>query len=480
MRIVVVGCGYVGLVSGACLARLGNTVTCVDANAVKIAALNSGHCPIYEPGLTRLIAQGRKAGRLFFTETLPEIGSQVDMVLIAVGTPPGRTGAADLSAIFAVATEIAAKTLDCALVVTKSTVPPGTGDAIERLIRNARPDIALSVASNPEFLREGSALSDFMRPDRVVIGTQDAHARSVLEKIYRPLTDTGVPMVATTRTAAELTKYAANAFLALKITFINEIADLCEVAEADVRHVARGIGLDRRIGVDFLRAGPGYGGSCFPKDTSALAATARELGMSLRLVEEAILVNEERKFAMGHRVIEAMGGTVRGRTIAVLGLTFKPNTDDMRDSPSLALISVLQQNGATVRVYDPQGMGNAAEFLSGVTYARDAYDCAAGAHCVVLATEWAEFSQLDLPRLAGCLATPVLVDLRNALDPATLAMAGLSASGIGYPKPAIIAAPTAPATAATSNGATRVPVSTPAVSDAEPVPLPRGNHATLH
>lgn len=480
MRIVVVGCGYVGLVSGACLARLGNTVVCVDANPVKIAALNSGHCPIYEPGLDRLIAQGRRAGRLFFTETMPDIGCEVDLVMIAVGTPPDRTGAADLSAIFAVAREIAAKAIDHVLVVTKSTVPPGTGDAIERIIRSARPQIAVSVASNPEFLREGSALSDFLRPDRIVTGTQDSYAHAVLEKLYRPLTDNGVPLVATSRTAAEITKYAANAFLALKITFINEIADLCEVAVADVRQVARGIGLDRRIGTDFLRPGPGYGGSCFPKDTSALAATAREFGTSLRLVEEAILVNEERKFAMGHRVIEAMGGGVGGKTVAVLGLTFKPDTDDMRDSPALAVISVLQQAGASVRVYDPQGMGNAAEFLTGVTYTSDAYDCVGGAHCTVLATEWSEFTKLDFDRLAALMAAPTFVDLRNALDPAVLAKAGLSAVGIGCPIP--VPAPVKHPVAAVPErrtGAKRIPVSATAVAESEGA-APVSSHVTLH
>ncbi|RIK87370.1 MAG: UDP-glucose 6-dehydrogenase [Hyphomicrobiales bacterium] len=439
MRIIVVGCGYVGLVSGACFAELGNDVVCVDTNPARIAALNGGDCPIYEPGLERLIACNRQAGRLAFAEALPFLGNDVDLVMIAVGTPPARTGGADLSSVFAVAEAIAARAHERVVVVTKSTVPAGTGDAIERLIAAARPDLDLSVASNPEFLREGSALADFLRPDRVVIGTQDARARNALMRLYRPLTDAGVPLLSTTRTAAEITKYAANAFLALKITFINEIADLCEAAAADVRDVARGIGLDRRIGEDFLRAGPGYGGSCFPKDTSALAATARELGMSLRLVEEAILVNEERKYAMGHRVIDAMGGDVGGKTVAVLGLTFKPDTDDMRDSPALALISVLQQAGAFVRVYDPQGMDNAAEFLAGVAFARDGYDCVAGAHCAVLATEWAELRQLDLSRIAASLAVPVFVDLRNAFDPAALADAGLMASGIGYPMASLIA-----------------------------------------
>ena len=439
MRVIVVGCGYVGLVSGACFAELGNEVVCVDANPSRLDELNAGHCPIFEPGLDELIMRNRQAGRLSFAQCLPFLDAGVDLVMIAVGTPPARGGGADLSCIFTVAEEIALKAHGRVVVATKSTVPPGTGDAIERIIRTMRPGLDVSVASNPEFLREGSAISDFLRPDRIVIGTQDAHARIALMRLYKPLIDAGAPLVATARIAAEITKYAANAFLALKITFINEIADLCEAAAADVRDVAHGIGLDHRIGKEFLRAGPGYGGSCFPKDTSALAATAREFGMSLRLVEEAIVVNEERKYAMGHRVIDAMGGDVRGKTVAVLGLTFKPNTDDMRDSPSLALISVLQQAGAFVRVYDPQGMENASSFLNGVAYTPDSYECAAGAHCVVLATEWAEFRQLDLTRLAARLAAPVFVDLRNAIDPAALAKAGLAASGIGYPVASLIA-----------------------------------------
>ncbi len=474
MRIVVVGCGYVGLVSGACFAEMGNVVTCVDTDAARIADLNAGCCPIYEPGLEQLIAWNRRAGRLDFAGGLPVLDGGVDLVMIAVGTPPARSGEADLTSIFAVAEEIAVMAHGRVIVVIKSTVPAGTGDAVERLIAAVRPDLDLSVASNPEFLREGSALADFMRPDRVVIGTQDLRARHALARLYRPLTDAGVPLLATTRTAAEITKYAANAFLALKITFINEIADLCEAAAADVRDVARGIGLDRRIGEDFLRAGPGFGGSCFPKDTSALAATAREFGMSLRLVEEAILVNEERKYAMGHRVIEAMGGDVGGKTVAVLGLTFKPDTDDMRDSPALALISVLQQRGACVRVYDPQGMENAAGFLTDVVFARDGYDCVAGAHCAVLATEWAELRQLDLSRLAAGLAAPVFVDLRNAFDPTALAAAGLVACGIGYP-----AAPGKPLELGGSRKRRPAPALGSAEVDADGIRVRHPHHATL-
>lgn len=474
MRIIVVGCGYVGLVSGACFAELGNDVVCVDTDATRIAALEAGDCPIYEPGLERLIAGNRQAGRLAFAETLPLIGNDVDLVMIAVGTPPARGGGADLSSIFAVAEAIAARAYERVIVVTKSTVPAGTGDAIERLIAAARPDLDLSVASNPEFLREGSALADFLRPDRIVIGVQDARARNALTRLYRPLADAGVPVLSTTRTAAEITKYAANAFLALKITFINEISDLCEAAAADVRDVARGIGLDHRIGEDFLRPGPGYGGSCFPKDTSALAATAREFGMSLRLVEEAILVNEERKFAMGHRVIDAMGGDVGGKTVAVLGLTFKPDTDDMRDSPALALISVLQQAGARVRVYDPQGMDNATEFLAGIDFARDGYDCVAGAHCAVLATEWAELRQLDLSRVAAALAVPVFVDLRNAFDPAALADAGLMSAGLGYPASLL-----APRKRLELGRPRKEPRRGPAAAEADAKRVRRPHHATL-
>jgi len=480
MRVIVVGCGYVGLVSGACFAELGNEVVCVDANPARIAELEAGHCPIYEPGLEELIARNRQAGRLSFARCLPFLGPDVDLVMIAVGTPPARGGGADLSAVHAVAEEIALKAHARIVVATKSTVPPGTGDAVERIIRAARPGLDVSVASNPEFLREGSALSDFLRPDRIVIGTQDPQARIALMRLYRPLTDAGAPLVATTRIAAEITKYAANAFLALKITFINEIADLCEAAAADVRDVAHGIGLDHRIGKEFLRAGPGYGGSCFPKDTSALAATAREFGMSLRLVEEAILVNEERKYAMGHRIIDAMGGDVRGKTVAVLGLTFKPNTDDMRDSPALALISVLQQAGASVRVYDPQGMDNAAGFLTGVAFTRDGYECVAGAHCAVLATEWAEFRQLDLARVAARLAAPVFVDLRNAIDPAALAKAGLAASGIGYPVSSLIATREKLEQAGAPGRPAPLRPAAAARADTERERLPSADHATLH
>jgi UDPglucose 6-dehydrogenase len=471
MRIVVVGCGYVGLVSGACFAAMGNIVTCVDADAARVANLNAGHCPIYEPGLERLVADGRQTGRLAFAGSLPFLDAEVDLVMIAVGTPPARSGEADLSCIFAVAEKIAAMAHERVTVVIKSTVPPGTGDAVEHQIAAARPDLDLCVASNPEFLREGSALADFMRPDRIVVGTQDVRARNMLKRLYSPLTDAGVPLLSTTRTAAEITKYAANAFLALKITFINEIADLCEAAAADVRDVARGIGLDRRIGEDFLRAGPGFGGSCFPKDTSALAATARGLGMSLRLVEEAILVNEERKYAMGHRVIDAMGGDVAGKIVAVLGLTFKPDTDDMRDSPALALIAVLQQRGARVRVYDPQGMENAALCLADVVFARDGYDCVAGAHCAVLATEWAELRRLDPARIAASMAGTVFVDLRAAFDPAVLIAAGLSACGVGYPA--------APSAASARRRPAPAPSPVTAQAEAERIRVQPGHHVTL-
>ena len=413
MRIVVVGCGYVGLVSGACFAEMGNVVTCVDTDAARIADLNAGCCPIYEPGLEQLIAWNRRAGRLDFAGGLPVLDGGVDLVMIAVGTPPARSGEADLTSIFAVAEEIAVMAHGRVIVVIKSTVPAGTGDAVERLIAAVRPDLDLSVASNPEFLREGSALADFMRPDRVVIGTQDLRARHALARLYRPLTDAGVPLLATTRTAAEITKYAANAFLALKITFINEIADLCEKVGANVQDVARGIGLDNRIGPKFLHAGPGYGGSCFPKDTLALLKTAQDYDAPQRIVEAVVAVNDKRKRAMGRKVIAAMGGSVRGKTVGILGLTFKPNTDDMRDSPAISIIQALQDAGATIRAYDPEGVEQAKAVLDDITYCDGAYQAAEGADALVIVTEWDEFRGLDLKRIKASLTAPVLVDLRN-------------------------------------------------------------------
>ena len=436
MRLIIIGSGYVGLVSGACLAELGNEVLCVDSDADKIARLEKGDIPIFEPQLCEMITRNVAAGRLAFATGLPVIGPQIDAVFIAVGTPPQPNGrGADLSHVRAAAAEIAARARAGVLVVVKSTVPAGTGDAIERLIHDVRPGLPVAVASNPEFLREGSAIADFMHPDRVIIGTENAAARKMLRTLYSPLAEAGASIVCTGRRAAEIIKYASNAFLATKIAFINEIADLCEVAGADIREVSAGIGLDRRIGSAFLQAGPGYGGSCFPKDTSALVAGAQERDVSLSLVEATIAANEARKHSLGRRVAAALGGDLTGKTVAVLGLTFKPDTDDMRDAPSLALIASLHGMGARVRAYDPQGMASARTMLDTmqdhVTYTRDAYACAAGADCIVLATEWAEFKGLDPVRLAAIVKTSVLVDLRNALDAARFLEAGFSVHGVG-------------------------------------------------
>lgn len=431
MRVIVVGCGYVGLVSGACFAELGNEVVCVDANPARVAELEAGHCPIYEPGLEELIARNRQAGRLSFARCLPFLGPDVDLVMIAVGTPPARGGGADLSAVHAVAEEIALKAHARIVVATKSTVPPGTGDAVERIIRAARPGLDVSVASNPEFLREGSALSDFLRPDRIVIGTQDPQARIALMRLYRPLTDAGAPLVATTRIAAEITKYAANAFLALKITFINEIADLCEAAAADVRDVAHGIGLDHRIGKEFLRAGPGYGGSCFPKDTKALLQTAYDFGTEVSIVDAVVRANDARKKRMAERIAHALGGDINGKRIAVLGVTFKPNTDDMRDAPSLDIIPALQKSGASIVAFDPEGMHEARQLLPRVDWAADAYGTMKDADALVILTEWNEFRALDLKRVKSLLLCPLIVDLRNIYTPAEMQDAGFEYHSVG-------------------------------------------------
>jgi UDPglucose 6-dehydrogenase len=432
MRIVIVGTGYVGLVSGTCFAEIGHDVLCVDRDAGKIASLNQGHVPIYEPGLAPMIERNCRTGRLSFATSMPALDRSVDVVVIAVGTPPSANGhGADLSAVYAAATEIAEKAQDGVLVLTKSTVPAGTGEALEHLIAQRRPGLRFTVASNPEFLREGSAIADFLRPDRIVIGTDDPHAIEVLKQLYAPIAASGTPVVCTSRATAEIIKYSANAFLALKISFINEVADLCEVAMADVRDVAIGMGLDHRIGPDFLAAGPGFGGSCFPKDAAALVTTAQELGVNMRLVESAISVNEKRKHAMGLRVIRAMGGQAMRKSVAVLGLTFKANTDDMRDAPSLALISALQKAGAKVRVYDPEGMTRAAEHLLDVEYARSSYECVEGVDCAVLVTDWKEFTDLDLHRLGNLMRSRVFIDLRNAIDPAKLLGAGFRLHAIG-------------------------------------------------
>ncbi len=434
MRIAIIGSGYVGLVSGACFADFGHAVVAVDNDPGKVAMLRRGEMPIFEPGLAELVASNARAGRLSFTTDLAAAVSAAAVVLIAVGTPSRRgDGHADLSYVYGAAREIAGALDGHTVVVTKSTVPVGTGDEVERIIREARPDAEISVASNPEFLREGAAIADFKRPDRIVLGVEDARGRAVMQELYRPLYLNQAPIVWTTRRTAELTKYAANAFLATKITFINEIADLCEQVGADVQEVARGIGLDKRIGPKFLHAGPGYGGSCFPKDTLALIKTGQDHGAALRIVETVAAVNEQRKRSMAKKVAAACGGGLRGKTIAVLGLTFKPNTDDMRDAPSLSLISALQDAGALVRAYDPEGMDVARRMVEGVAFAADPYDCAAGADALVIVTEWDAFRALDLGRIKGLLRAPVLVDLRNIYPPEEAQRHGFVHRGIGRP-----------------------------------------------
>ena len=436
MRIAMIGAGYVGLVSGACLADFGHGVVCIDRDPDKIASLNAGRMPIYEPGLDALVAENVRQGRLAFRSTMREAVAEADAVFIAVGTPSRRgDGFADLSFVFDAAREIAGALSGFTVVVTKSTVPVGTGDEVERIIRETNPSADFAVASNPEFLREGAAISDFKRPDRIVVGTEEARAEAVMREVYRPLYLNAAPILVTSRRTAELTKYAANAFLAAKITFINEIADLCEEVGADVQQVARGIGLDNRIGTKFLHAGPGYGGSCFPKDTLALVKTAQDAGTPLRLVETVVAVNDQRKRAMARKIIKACGGSVRGRTVALLGLTFKPDTDDMRDAPSLAIAAGLQDAGAKVRAYDPEGMAHARVLMPAVDYAENAYVCAEGADALVLVTEWNAFRALDLDRLREAMASggsaPVLVDLRNIYDPESAARHGFSYCGVG-------------------------------------------------
>ncbi|MCJ2017634.1 UDP-glucose/GDP-mannose dehydrogenase family protein [Methylobacterium sp. E-065] len=436
MRIAMIGAGYVGLVSGACLADFGHGVVCIDRDPDKIASLNAGRMPIYEPGLDALVAENVRQGRLAFRSTMREAVAEADAVFIAVGTPSRRgDGFADLSFVIDAAREIAGALSGFTVVVTKSTVPVGTGDEVERIIRETNPSADFAVASNPEFLREGAAISDFKRPDRIVVGTEEARAEAVMREVYRPLYLNAAPILVTSRRTAELTKYAANAFLAAKITFINEIADLCEEVGADVQQVARGIGLDNRIGTKFLHAGPGYGGSCFPKDTLALVKTAQDAGTPLRLVETVVAVNDQRKRAMARKIIKACGGSVRGRTVALLGLTFKPDTDDMRDAPSLAIAAGLQDAGAKVRAYDPEGMAHARVLMPAVDYTENAYACAEGADALVLVTEWNAFRALDLDRLREAMASggsaPVLVDLRNIYDPESAARHGFSYCGVG-------------------------------------------------
>src|SRR5579871_533239 len=400
MRIAMIGTGYVGLVSGACFADFGHHVTCVDKDARKIEALRKGAIPIYEPDLARLVEDNVRGGRLAFATELKAAVAGAEAVFIAVGTPSRRgDGHADLTYVYAAAREIALALDGFTVVVTKSTVPVGTGDEVERIIRETRPDADVAVVSNPEFLREGAAIQDFKHPDRIVVGVTDERAKQVMNAVYRPLYLNQAPILYTGRRTAELIKYAANAFLATKITFINEVADLCERVGADVNEVARGIGLDNRIGGKFLHAGPGFGGSCFPKDTSALLKTAHDFGVAMRIVETVAAVNDQRKRGMARKVVAALGGSVRGKTVAVLGLTFKPNTDDTRDSPAIPLITALQDLGATVRGYDPAGMEQAKPHLPDVHYCQSAYSAAEGADAVVIATEWEQFRALDLERL---------------------------------------------------------------------------------
>lgn len=434
MKIAMIGTGYVGLVSGACFAEFGPSVVCVDLDAKKVERLNGGEIPIYEPGLDDLVAKGMKSGRLSFTTDLADAVAHADAVFIAVGTPSRRgDGHADLRFVEAAAAMIAKALTGYTVVVTKSTVPVGTGRRVSEIIRATNPSADFDVASNPEFLREGSAIGDFMRPDRVVIGVETDRARDVMQSLYRPLYLMETPVVMTTLETAELTKYAANAFLATKITFINEMADLCEKVGANVQDVARGMGLDGRIGKKFLHAGPGYGGSCFPKDTVALVRTAQEYGAPARLVEAVVQVNDTRKGAMASRVMQACGGTVRGKTIGVLGVAFKPNTDDMREAPSLAIVPALQDAGATIRAYDPAAMHEASNMLPGVHWSTDAYDAATGADVLVLITEWNEFRALDFERLAEIMVGRVLVDLRNVYRPDEVRASGFAYSSIGRP-----------------------------------------------
>jgi len=434
MRIAMIGTGYVGLVSGACFADFGHDVTCIDKDERKIVALHRGEIPIFEPGLDELVANNVRAKRLDFTTDLSKPVGEADAVFIAVGTPSRRgDGHADLSYVYAAAREIAKSLSGFTVVVTKSTVPVGTGDEVERLIRDTNPGADVVVASNPEFLREGAAIRDFKFPDRIVVGTSDERGRKVMGDIYRPLSLNQGPLMFTERRTAEMIKYAANAFLATKITFINEIADLSERVGADVQEVARGIGLDNRIGTKFLHPGPGFGGSCFPKDTRALIKIAQDSDVQLRIVEAVMAVNDNRKRAMARKVSHAVGGSLRGKTVAVLGLTFKPDTDDMREAPSIPLVTGLLDMGAKVRAYDPAGMEQARPELPDIEYCEDAYSCAQDADALVIVTEWVQFRALDLDRLKQIMAQPVIVDLRNVYRPEDMAAAGFVYESVGRP-----------------------------------------------
>ena len=432
MKITMIGSGYVGLVSGACFADFGHDVVCVDLDEAKIEALRGGKVPIFEPGLADLIERNARAGRISFTTELAPAVARAEVVFIAVGTPSRRgDGHADLSFVEAAAAAIARAMDGFTVVVTKSTVPVGTGDEVERIIATTRPDGEFAVVSNPEFLREGAAIEDFKRPDRIVIGSEDTRALSVMREAYRPLSLNKSPILEMNRRSAELTKYAGNAFLATKITFINEIADLCEKTGADVQQVARGMGLDKRIGSKFLNAGPGYGGSCFPKDTLALLKTAQDFEAPQTIVEAVVQTNEKRKRAMGRKVIQAIGGDVRGKVVAVLGLTFKPNTDDMRDSPAISIVQTLQDAGAVVHAYDPEGMPNASQMFEDVVYFDDPYAAMKDAEGLAIVTEWDEFRALNLTKVQSLLKGLVLVDLRNIYDRGELEMLGIKYVAVG-------------------------------------------------
>jgi UDPglucose 6-dehydrogenase len=434
MRIAMVGTGYVGLVSGACFSEFGTEVVCIDKDADKIARLEKGEIPIFEPGLDVLVANNRKAGRLSFTTDLAKAVAEAEAVFIAVGTPTGRTGGeADLSYVYDAVREVAAALKGYTVVVNKSTVPVGTGRAVERIIREANPQADFDVVSNPEFLREGAAINDFMRPDRVIIGAETERAQEVMRELYRVLYLIETPILFTTLETAELTKYAGNAFLATKITFINEIADLCEKVGANVHDVARGIGLDGRIGRKFLHPGPGYGGSCFPKDTLALVHTAQKAGAPVRIVETVADINDKRKKAMAARIVEACDGSVEGKTVAILGVTFKPNTDDMRDAPSLEIVPALIAAGAKVQAFDPEGKEQAEPLLPGVQWCGSAYEAMTGADVVAILTEWNEFRALDMDRIKEVMKAPVMVDLRNVYNPADMTAAGFRYSSVGRP-----------------------------------------------
>ncbi|HMT47293.1 MAG TPA: UDP-glucose/GDP-mannose dehydrogenase family protein [Novosphingobium sp.] len=436
MKIAMVGSGYVGLVSGACFADFGHDVVCIDKDPAKIDSLKAGIMPIYEPGLAELVGSNVKAGRLSFTTDLAEGIAGASAIFIAVGTPSRRgDGHADLSFVYAVAAEVGANLRQEAVIITKSTVPVGTGDEVERILTEANPGVRFAVASNPEFLREGAAIGDFKHPDRIVIGTDDEWARQVMTEVYRPLFLNKSPILFTSRRSSELIKYAANAFLAVKITFINEMADLCEKVGADVQDVSRGIGMDNRIGPKFLHAGPGYGGSCFPKDTLALLKTAEDYEAPTRIVEAVVKVNDARKRAMGRKVVEALGGVeeARGKRVALLGLTFKPNTDDMRDSPAIAIAQTLQDAGVEVAAYDPEGMELAGPLMPGVEMCANAYGAIEGADAVAIVTEWDAFRALDFARIKSLAKAPVLVDLRNIYDPAEVRAKGFTYASIGRP-----------------------------------------------